>query len=194
MRSLAPLSLLLSLLLAGCAAGSAEDTSSPPEAATAQTGIFKVHTVQVEVSDAAPPEVTLEVDGALPDACTQVAEVVQDRAGLSITVTVRTIRQGEPDCPEGAVPHQVTIRLGAFEQEGTYALQVNSVSTEFVIGAAVQDGGDPYDAPVTAPHQSPDGVLSLLGPLGWPVQDGPGFLRLAATEGAAREEAPTAPA
>jgi hypothetical protein len=147
-------------------------------------GLFEVNTVRVEVSDAAPPEVTLEVDGALPDGCTQVGEVLQDRTGFSITVTVRTIHQDEPGCADEAAPHHETIRLGVFEQQGTYTLQVNDVSTGFAIGAAAESDANPYDNPVTAPQQSSDGVLSLLGPLGWPVETGPGFLRLAATEGA----------
>jgi hypothetical protein len=184
MRVVAVISLLLTLVLGACTPGAAEDAGPTPGAASVQGGTFEVSTVHVDVSDATPPEVTLEVEGALPDACTQVGEVLQDRAGLSVTVTIRTVRQEELSCGEAAVPHQETIRLGAFEQEGMYALQVNGLSSGFIIGEAAQTGADPYDAPVSAPHQTPDGALSLLGPLDWPVESGAGFLRLAATEGA----------
>jgi hypothetical protein len=184
MRVVAGPLLLLTFVLGACTPGVADDAGHTPEASSVQAGAFDVRAVRVDVSDTTPQEVTLEVEGAFPDACTQVGEVLQDRAGLSVTVTIRTVRQDGSSCGEAAVPHQETIRLGPFEQEGTYALQVNSISSEFIIGEAAQNGVDPYDAPVSAPHQTPDGALSLLGPVDWPVESGPGFLRLAATEGA----------
>ena len=184
MKPTTHLLLVVPILLSGCRARGGGDAEPTIEPLSPEVGVFNVDSVLVEMSDAASPEVTLEIDGEFPDTCTEVHEVRQERGAFSVAITITTIRRQEASCAQAITPHHETIRLGSFEQTGTYALQVNGLSASFVIGAGGVGSADPYGAPVSAELRTPDGALSLLGPLGWFVEAGPGFLRIAATEGA----------
>jgi hypothetical protein len=186
-------SLILATLVwscAGCAAPSPDigQTTPTPEYTT---GDFDVHNVKADVEGDGPAEVTLTVDGLLPDVCTQIDSVSQERTGLLVSVHITTIREKGIVCAQIVATHEETIRLDTIPDPGVYTIQVNNSRTTVRIGQITEVPG--AGETQTTDYSTPDGTLSLSVPSGWQVQTSPGSIVIAEAEGPAAP-AETAPA
>ena len=56
--------------------------------------------VEIEVGDTLPAHVEVRIDGYLPDACTRVSSVEQERVGNSVEVQVLTTRPPNRTCAQ----------------------------------------------------------------------------------------------
>ncbi|MEQ1897872.1 MAG: hypothetical protein ABL971_10865 [Vicinamibacterales bacterium] len=93
---------------------------------SAVAGTLQVRDVRVIVTAPRPAQVTLQVDGVLPDACTSVGRVSQAREGGAIIVTIMTDRSGDI-CAQVIQNVTVPVTLNGTFVAGTYTVRVNGV-------------------------------------------------------------------
>ena len=88
-------------------------------------------------------EVPVEVlvKGAFPDACTELHEVEQARAGTLLTVTLMTRRPRGAVCARVKRPFRFYMLLDGTYPPGAYTLRFNDRTYPFVVRPPQQDGG-----------------------------------------------------
>lgn len=101
-----------------------------------QTGptLLTVSQVDVVIQESFPPQISAKVDGWLPDGCSEVGDITQQRNGFTIDVTITVRRLSAGACI--AIAPQVTrsIRLnGSFAESGTYTVRVNGTEKSFTL-------------------------------------------------------------
>jgi inhibitor of cysteine peptidase len=125
------MTILLAALLIGCGAAEPPD-SQPPINGTIITGEAMVESVDIMILESFPVQVNLMVRGYLPDGCTFLDEIKQERDGNRFTVTVTTQRDAEAMCTQALVEFQETIALDVRGlAAGEYAVTVNGVANSF---------------------------------------------------------------
>ncbi len=186
-------SLILSTLLLSCR-GATPPTPVAREATVTPeytTGDFDVQSVSADVQGEGPAEITLTVDGTLPDVCTQVDSVSQERMANLVSVHITTVREQGVVCAQVLASHQEKIRLGTFPDPGVYTIKVNGVQTIVRVGQITEEPTSGADQ--TANYTTPDGTISIAVPSTWQVQSSPGAI-VAAETSEALSPAETPPA
>lgn len=98
------------------------------------TGIAKVDTVEVTLSESTPLQVRAVLKGNFPDSCTQVGKVQQTYGARLFTVVVTTERPKGAPCAEVLTPFTENIQLEAKGlTKGTYEVDVNGAKTTFTL-------------------------------------------------------------
>jgi inhibitor of cysteine peptidase len=144
--SLVPLG--ASLMLAGACTGGrspeAPSTTRPgPDAAQpgqgqtpdqTRPGLLTVSQVDVLILESFPPQIIAKVDGWLPDGCSEVGDITQQRNGRSIDVTITIRRLSTGACIAIAPQVSRNIRLnGSFADSGVYTVRVNGIERTFTL-------------------------------------------------------------
>lgn len=75
------------------------------------------------------------VKGALPDGCTELAGVEQERAGHLVNVTLTTRRPKGAVCPQVVRPFRFYLDLEGLYPPGAYTLKVNDTLRPFEVRA-----------------------------------------------------------
>ena len=90
--------------------------------------------IEVLLMESDPVQVTVEVNGWLPDSCTVHHETHQAREGNSITIQITTIRPKDLACAAviTAIKYQEKVFIGALPA-GDYTVTVNNVEQQFHI-------------------------------------------------------------
>jgi inhibitor of cysteine peptidase len=139
MPSLQSLSLVLLALLPILTAASCS-SESPSIKATSSIRTAAIESVEVETdanSDA--PQVNAIVRGYLPDGCTQVDEITQERNENVFTVTITTRQDPSLQCTPTLVPYEEVIPLDTLGiKSGMYTVIVNDTIAYFEIPQRVQ--------------------------------------------------------
>lgn len=117
---------LLGLAVAVSACGAAGPT------AAVETRLLQVERVQVRVAESLPPQVTAEFRGILPDGCSSLGAISQERQGNTIVVTVTTLRSGEV-CTQVIQIVDQQVRLQGDFPSGSYVVRVNGMEARFTI-------------------------------------------------------------
>ena len=131
------------LLLTGCTVtdlfGTDSMSSEDSGVATAviatepavQSGLLQVGSLSVQVLESFPVQVHAVVRGTLPDSCTEIGQISQERSGNAITVTIPTTRDPLALCAQALVPVEVTVSLDGDFPSGEYTVTVNGVTETF---------------------------------------------------------------
>ncbi len=123
--------LLLLVWLSACATGRTLEADR-----AYQAGVAAVERMDVTVHRGQPVSVDVSVFGRLPDACTLIHRVLQERRITGIAVTLTTRRETGARCAAEPRPFQRTISLDVYGiPPGLYFVSVNGVSTTFQIFA-----------------------------------------------------------
>lgn len=128
---------VLALLAAGCTllpGNGATDDDPTPEPPTGGTimGTANVESVEAQIMESFPVQVSIVVQGNLPDGCTELGEWTVNRDDDVFEVTLPTERPADALCTEALEPFEVTIPLDvAGLDAGTYTVDVNGVTTTF---------------------------------------------------------------
>ena len=123
-------------LLAACGASEPNDTP-PTNGDTGDTGDFiygeaMIETVDLAILESFPVQVHLTVKGYLPDGCTFLDEIKQERTGNEIVVTVTTRRDAEAMCTMALVDFEERVSLNVYGlPAGEYTVKVNDAATSF---------------------------------------------------------------
>lgn len=101
-------------------------------------GQAPVEAIEVLIRESAPVQVSIRVEGYLPDGCTELAEVTQMRDGQRLIVELATVREAEAMCTQALVPFEldVPIDLSGLEA-GAYTIDVNGVQATLTLDAAM---------------------------------------------------------
>lgn len=112
------------------------DVPPPPAVATAAppaTGgdLLQVDAVEVLILESFPVQVNVVVRGAVPDACTEIGEIAQQRIENEIEVTIMTTRDPAAFCAQVLTPVEETIALAGDFPPGEYTVTVNGMTEMF---------------------------------------------------------------
>jgi inhibitor of cysteine peptidase len=139
--------LLAAVLLAGCSTAQTTSTATPasggaptaapatptPDLAGAEIKPMPIDSVEVQIRESLPVQVSVLVNGSLTDGCTEFHEATQVRNGNTIELTVNVMRPKDMMCTQ-----ELTIYTNAFPLEGDfppgdYIVRVNGVEKSFKI-------------------------------------------------------------
>lgn len=116
---------------------------SPPDGATeyrffdATYESVTIRPAKITSSTAKTP-VEVLIKGSFPDACSELHNVVQQRAGNLILVTLTMRRPGGAVCASVLRPYRYYLDLEGDYGVGSYSLKLNEVSHPFVVRVATQ--------------------------------------------------------
>ncbi|MCB8923519.1 MAG: hypothetical protein H6662_18180 [Ardenticatenaceae bacterium] len=143
--------LLITLLLMTACNSQADETPTPipathtplpaPSATPAPSGETvrgqaTIDSIQVEMLESFPIQVNVIARGELPDSCTQIDEIVQQRNDTTFRIIITTIRPGDAVCTADVVPFSETIPLDVEGLDaGTYDVNAGDPSGTFTLAA-----------------------------------------------------------
>jgi inhibitor of cysteine peptidase len=114
--------------------------ASPAQPGQGQTpdqtapSLLTVSKVDVIIMESFPPQITAKVEGWLPDGCSEVGDITQQRNGFTIDVTITIRRLSTGACIAIAPQVSRSIRLnGSFAESGAYTVRVNGVEKSFTL-------------------------------------------------------------
>jgi hypothetical protein len=132
--------LVIGALLAGCGATPAPistpeptalPTPPPPTGGTIH-GTAQVDEIEISILESFPVQVAVTARGYLPDGCTSIDTVTQERTGQEIRVTITTTRPADAMCTQALIPFQQAFSVDVLGlPAGTYTVNVNGVSDIF---------------------------------------------------------------
>jgi len=118
---------LLLVTVAACAAGSGGE-----ELPT--SGMAQVDSIDLLILESFPVQITVMARGNLPDGCTTIDQIAQERQGNTFKVTITTRRPAGKMCTEALVPFGEAISLEVNGlPAGTYTVDVNGVTGSFTL-------------------------------------------------------------
>lgn len=124
---------ILVLLIAvslGCALTEATPTQTVGSGAI--VGQAVVDSVEILILESFPVQVNAVARGNLPDGCTGIDQVLQERSGDTFLVTITTLRAADAVCTQALVPFEQIIALDVYGlAAGVYTVTVNGVSETF---------------------------------------------------------------
>jgi hypothetical protein len=117
------------LAAVACVGDAAREADRPYTA-----GLAHIESVEVRITEGAPPWVDAVVRGVLPDACTALEPADVRRLTDGFDVTLATRRPFGARCAQGLVPFQKSITLPVEGRlPGAYVVTINGVSQSFVV-------------------------------------------------------------
>ena len=104
-----------------------------PDPPPAEVGgdLLQVDSVEVLILESFPVQVNVVVRGTVPDACTEVGEVSQERVDNEIEVLVYLNRDPNAFCAQVLTPVEETLSIPGDFPPGDYSVTVNGVTETF---------------------------------------------------------------
>ncbi len=112
-------------------------TAAPTQEPTAvEGGVITseamVEGIEILLLESFPIQVHVVAQGNLPDSCTEIAEVTEERDGDTFRVTITTSRPADAMCAAVLIPFEEVIALDVVGlPAGVYTVNVNGVSDTF---------------------------------------------------------------
>jgi hypothetical protein len=139
--------LLAAVLLAGCSTAQTTSTATPASGSTpteapatptadmagAEIKPMPIDSVEVQIRESQPVQVSVLVSGSLSDKCTTFHEATQVRNGNTIELTITTMRPKDAMCAQMIVTYSNTFPLEGDFPPGDYIVRVNGVEKSFKI-------------------------------------------------------------
>ena len=98
---------------------------------TAITGLALVDEIDILILESFPVQINVIARGNLPDPCTEISEVLQEREGDTFFITIKTYRS-PGFCIQVLAPFEEIIPLDVYGlPAGTYTVDVNGVQDTF---------------------------------------------------------------
>jgi len=94
-------------------------------------GLASVDEIDILILESFPVQINVIARGNLPDPCTEIYEVLQEREGDTFFITIKTYRS-PGFCIQVLAPFEETIPLKVYDlPAGTYTVDVNGVRDTF---------------------------------------------------------------
>ena len=94
-------------------------------------GLAPVDEIDILILESFPVQINVIAKGYLPDPCTEISEVLQEREGNTFFITIKTYRS-PGTCIQVITPFEVIIPLDVYGlPAGSYTVDVNGVQTTF---------------------------------------------------------------
>ncbi len=124
--------LIVGILLVGCVP--ATQTGPEPVVTYPPTDVAYVDSVDVLIMESFPVQVRVVIKGNLPDACSEISDVNQTRAGSTFTIDLVVTRDPLAKCAQVLMPFEQSVALDvAGLPAGTYTVEVEGVTTSFTL-------------------------------------------------------------
>jgi len=95
------------------------------------TGLAPVNEIEIVIFELFPVQIDVIARGNLPDPCTEISEVLQEREGNTFFVTIKTYRSPGL-CIQVLAPFEEIISLDVYGlPAGAYTVDVNGVQDTF---------------------------------------------------------------
>jgi len=95
------------------------------------TGLAPVDEIDILILEIFPVQINVIASGNLPDPCTEISEVLQEREGNTFFITIKTYRSPGL-CIQVLAPFEEIISLEVYGlPAGTYTVDVNGVQGTF---------------------------------------------------------------
>ena len=142
-RSFGLIAVVGAVQLSGCnllrrIGGGDPATANPPPSDVAPTAppptdapLLQVDRVDVRVLESDPVQIQAVVSGSLPDPCTAIGEIVQQREGNAMVVTITTVREPDVICAQVITPVEEIVALEGEFPSGEYTVEINGVVRPF---------------------------------------------------------------
>lgn len=113
-------------------------TFTPQPEPTALTepvfGLATVESVQILTLESFPVQINVRVRGMLPNACTEIKDIITQTNGSQFDVAVTTVQQPGTTCADEAVPFEEMVPLNIEGLDaGTYSVTVNGIEGSFTL-------------------------------------------------------------
>ena len=123
-------------LISACSSGNKQTPATPgTEAQPPQTtnpNEAKIQHLDIQVLESYPVQVQVVVQGQLPEACSQIDEVLEDRQGDTFTLKILVAQPTQNHCHARATTFERIIPLTVDDlKAGRYTVNVNGVREEF---------------------------------------------------------------
>ena len=136
------MTLLLFSVLAACSSGnksaSTTTTTRDPLANQNQTAAneAKVESIQIVITESFPVQISVVAKGHLPDSCTLIDQVTEERNNNTLVVKILTTSQPVgKNCTSTVQPFEEIIPLNVVGlKAGIYAVKVNGITDTFELG------------------------------------------------------------
>lgn len=109
-----------------------EDIADPLEGDGIIIANMLIREIEVLLAESHPVQVTVEVNGWLPDSCTAHHETHQAQEGNTITIQITTIRPKDAFCGKVVTEYQERFFIGTLPL-GDYTVIVNDMEQKFRI-------------------------------------------------------------
>lgn len=97
-------------------------------------GKATVQSIDILQLESFPVQVNVVAAGYLPDGCTEIDGITEERNGNTFTVTLTTKRPADMMCTEAIVPFEKVISLDVYGLgAGTYDVDVNGINGSFTL-------------------------------------------------------------
>ena len=129
--------LIAAVVVTACGGQPTATPTAPPPAVEPPTGgtvrgEAAVDAIDILILESFPVQVRVLARGNLPDGCTEIDGVGQERVDRTFTVTITTARPADAICTQALVPFEETIPLDARDlPAGVYSVDVNGVQGTF---------------------------------------------------------------
>lgn len=111
-------------------------------------GVASVEDIDILILESFPVQVNVVARGNLPDGCTTIDKVTQERDGNTFRVTITTVRPVGMVCTEALVPFERVIALDVYGlPAGVYTVEVNGVSDTFELTVDNVPQEEPTEVP-----------------------------------------------
>ena len=165
-RSVQRLLVLLLITAVMATACGPQPTQTPPMGQTPPGGMIHgeavVKVIDILILESFPVRVNVVARGQLPDGCTEIDEIHQERTDQAFQVTITTVRPASAVCTQALQPFEETISLEVHGlPAGTYAVDINGATSSFEL---VVDNVIPTEAAPSAELRG--GVLATFEVVG----------------------------
>jgi inhibitor of cysteine peptidase len=127
MRRRIPLFLACLIIAAYLAACGPQPTQIPP--GSLLSGKAAVNEIDILILESFPVQVNVVARGHLPDNCTEIDEIRQERDRQAFQVTIATVRPAAAACTQALEPFEEIISLDVYGlPAGNYTVDVNGVT------------------------------------------------------------------
>jgi len=129
-KMLLGLSLVLTLLCAACDRPAGTPVATPQPTSVPEEIV--VERIEILLLESFPVQVHVAVFGTLPDVCSLIDEVEQERDGNTFRATMTLARRADARCAPNPTPFEHTVPLDVLGLEaGTYIVDVHGVRGSF---------------------------------------------------------------
>ena len=95
--------------------------------------LMQIEDVDVRVAESAPPQAFAHVRGVIPDGCSVLDAIEQQRSGNTVTVTITVRRTTDGPCIQVIEIFERELRLEGAYPSGRYTVRVNDVVRGFEV-------------------------------------------------------------
>lgn len=107
------------------------NAATPESGATPMPNVATVESVVVNTQSTTPNEVEVTIKGYLPNPCTKITRIEQQRNADTFTITLETVREGS-NCTQVISQFEETVALDTTGlAPGTYTVNVQNTTTTF---------------------------------------------------------------